>query len=181
MKHLLFLMLTALIPLFTQAQTSDSTGQFGFAMNSSLNGELNPIRLVPSVTYYKGGSQFELGFGFHPFSQQHERLLSCEANYKYFPNGISNKFNMYLITRFSYVNNARDTYFPATYHYLFLNGGYGFEVNAFKGAYLGTNLSAGGFTYGKDSENPYANFDKSNMFGELGFNIAFQFNVGYRF
>ena len=171
----------SLISLFTQAQTSDSAGKFGFAMNSSLNGELNPIRLVSSVTYYKGNNQFELGLGLHPFIQKGQRILSCELNYKYFPNGAVNKFNMYLITRFSYINNARDTYFPTIYNYLFLNGGYGFEINAFKGLYLGTNISIGAFTYSKNSENLYLNFSKNKMFDEFGFNIASQFNIGYRF
>jgi hypothetical protein len=181
MKHYLLLVLIILIPLFTQAQTSDSTGKFGFVINSSLNGEIYPIRLVPGVTYYKGNNQFELGFGLHPFIQKNQRILSCELNYKYFPNGTVNKFNMFLITRFSYINDVKETYFPTTYNYLFLNGGYGFEINAFKGVYLGTNISIGVFTYGKNSENPYLNFAKNSMFDELGFDLAFQFNIGYRF
>ena len=53
MKYYLLLILIILIPLFSQAQNSDSTGKFGFVINSSLNGEIYPIRLVPSVTYYK--------------------------------------------------------------------------------------------------------------------------------
>ena len=181
MKHYLLLILISLIPLFTQAQTSDTTGKFGFVMNSSLNGELNPIRLVPSVTYYKGNNQFELGLGLSPFIQKEQRILSCELNYKYFPNGTANKFNMYLITRFSYIHNERNTYFPTTYNYLFLNEGYGFEINAFKGLYLGTNISIGVFTYSKNSENPYPGFAKNKLFDELGFDLATQFNVGYRF
>jgi hypothetical protein len=88
---------------------------------------------------------------------------------------------MFLITRFSYINDVKETYFPTTYNYLFLNGGYGFEINAFKGVYLGTNISIGVFTYGKNSENPYLNFAKNSMFDELGFDLAFQFNIGYRF
>lgn len=181
MKYYLFLTLTCLIPLFAQAQTSETTGKFGFVMNSSLNGEVYPIRLVPSVTYYKGNNQFELGPGLHPFFQKGQTILSCELNYKYFPNGTVNKFNMYLVTRFSYVNNAKDTYFPTTYNYFFLNAGYGFEINPFKGAYIGTNISIGAFTYSKNSGNPYLNFAKKALFDELGFNLAFQFNVGYRF
>ena len=139
------------------------------------------MRSCPSVAYYKGNNQFELGCGLHPVIRKNKRILSCELNYKYFPNGTVNEFNMYLITRFSYINNAKDTYFPATYNYLFLSGGYGFEINAFKGAYVGTNISIGAFTYSKNSENPYLNFAKNNMLDELGFNLAFQFNVGYRF
>ncbi|MFC0877138.1 hypothetical protein ACE01N_11110 [Saccharicrinis sp. FJH2] len=181
MKHYLLLTLISMIPLFSDAQNSDSTGKFGFVINSGLNGEINPIRLGPGVTYNKGNNQLELGFGLNPFTRKDQRILSCDLNYKYFPNGTTNKFNMYLITRFSYIYNARDTYFPTTYNYLFLNGGYGFEINAFKGVYLGTNISIGSFTYSKDSENPYPGFAKNKLFDELGFNLATQFNVGYRF
>lgn len=181
MKYILLMILISLMPLLAQTQTTDSTGKFGFVMNSSLNGEVYPIRLVPSVTYSKGNNQLELGFGFHPFIRKDQRIMSCELNYKYFPNGTVNKFNMYLVGRLSYVNNAKDTYFPTTYNYLFLNGGYGFEINAFRGLYLGTNVSIGAFTFSKSSENPYLEFAKSNMFDKVGFNLAFQFNIGYRF
>jgi len=181
MKYYIFLTLTSLISLFAQAQSNNTSGKFGFVMNSSLNGEFYQIRLVPSVTYSKGNNQFELGFGLRPFNQKDQRILSCELNYKYYPNGTVNKFNMYLISRLSYINNLKNTFFPTAYNYLFLNGGYGLEINAFKGLYLGTNISIGAFTYSKNSENPYLDFDKNKMFDEFGFNLAFQFNVGYRF
>jgi hypothetical protein len=166
---------------FSNAQTNDSNGKFGFTINSSLNGEIQPIRIVPSLTYYKGKNQFELGFGMHPFIRKDQKIKSGEFNYKYYPNGTDNKYNLYFITRLSYVNNTRNTYYPATYNYLFLNGGYGLEIKAFKGAYLGTNISIGTFTYNKDSENPYNTFAPKKLFEEFGFDLAFQFNIGYRF
>ncbi|MBI1306790.1 MAG: hypothetical protein GC181_09265 [Bacteroidetes bacterium] len=179
MKNIL-LSLLFLIPLFVSAQHKEPIRKFGFVLNSGFNGELYPIRLVPGVTYTKGKNKIELGTGFHPYLKQKQRLVSGEMNYKYFPNGMANKLNMYLVGRFSYVNNKRDTYFPTTYNYLFLNGGYGFEINAFTGVYLGTNVSAGGFTYSKNSENPYLSYSKNKMFDNSGLNLAFQFNIGYR-
>lgn len=181
MKGILLISFIILTPLLSKAQEKEPNGSFGFAINSSMNGEIYPIRLVPGITYLTGKSQWELGAGLHPYIHKDERILSCELNYKYFPNGTANKFNMYLLGRFSYVNNPKETYFPTTYNYLFLNGGYGFEINAFKALYLGTNISIGAFTYSKSSENPYLDFSKSNMFDELEFNLAFQFNIGYRF
>ena len=181
MKNYIFITLVSLIPFVANAQSSDSTGRFGFTLNSSVNGELYPIRLVPSLTYIKGKHQLELGVGFNLSDRKFQKLVSSELNYKYFPNGTENKFNMYLLARFSYINSARDTYYPTNYNYLFLNGGYGIEIKAFKGAYIGTNISSGIFTYSKKSDIPYQAFASQKLFDTFGFNLAFQFNVGYRF
>lgn len=88
---------------------------------------------------------------------------------------------MYLITRLSYINSTQDTYYPTTYNYLFLNGGYGFEIKTLKGAYVGTNISTGIFTYSKQSDIPYEAFASQKLFNTFSFNLAFQFNAGYRF
>jgi hypothetical protein len=181
MKNYIFITLVSLIPFVANAQSSDSTGRFGFTLNSSVNGELYPIRLVPSLTYIKGKHQLELGVGFNLSDRKFQKLVSSELNYKYFPNGTENKFNMYLLARFSYINSARDTYYPTNYNYLFLNGGYGIEIKAFKGAYIGTNISSGIFTYSKKSDIPYQAFASQKLFDKFRFNLAFQFNVGYRF
>lgn len=181
MKNYIFLTLISLIPFVANAQSSDSTGSFGFAFNSSVNGELYPIRIVPGLTYIKGKNQLELGFGFNLTDRKFQKLVSSELNYKFFPNGTVNKFNIYLITRFSYINSARDTYYPTNYNYLFLNGGYGIEIKAFESVYIGTNISAGAFTYSKNSKIPYDAFTSQKLFDTFGFNLAFQFNVGYRF
>jgi len=181
MKYYIFLSLISLIPFVANAQSNDSKGSFGFALNSSINGELYPIRIVPSLTYIKGKNQLELGFGFNPFTRKSQKLLSSEFNYKYFPNGTENKFNMYLIARFSYINSARDIYYPTNYKYLFLNGGYGIEIKAYKRVYIGTNISTGIFTYSKKSDIPYEAFASQKLFDTFRFNLAFQFNVGYRF
>ncbi|MEZ4951439.1 MAG: hypothetical protein R2784_18940 [Saprospiraceae bacterium] len=101
-----------------------------------------------------------MGFGFNLSDRKFQKLVSSELNYKYFPNGTDKKFNLYLIARFSYIHSARDTYYPTNYNYLFLNGGYGIEIKAFKGAYIGTNISTGIFTYSKKSDIPYEVFFK---------------------
>lgn len=99
MKSILLILMIVLLPSLVRAQTTDTTGRIGFAINSSLNGEVYPIRLVPALSYLKGNSQFELGVGFHPFIRNDQRILSTEFNYKYFPNGTDKKFNMYVIGR----------------------------------------------------------------------------------
>lgn len=181
MKQYLIILFLGLIPIANYGQSQDSTRRFGFAINSSFNGELYPVRIVPSAIYIKRNNQLELGVGFNPANRETQKLLSGEFNYKYFPNGHGKKYNMFFITRISYVNSARDTYYPTTYKYLFVNGGYGFEVIPFKNVFLGTNVSFGAFTNSKKSEIPYDAFQSQKMFDKIGLNLAFQFNLGYRF
>lgn len=181
----------ALLPLTSQAEETRqaeapgepeapaSTARFGVALNTSVNGELYPMRLVPSATVLLGKHQLEAGVGFHPFIRKDQRIISGELNYKLYPNGLDDKLNAYLIGRLSYVHNKRETFYPTTYNYLFLKAGYGLTLNAAGGSYLGTNVSVGGFTFNRRSENPY--FDSDAFFDEVGWTLALQFNVGYRF
>ncbi len=151
-------------------------------MNTVFYTEVNSIGLVPSVSYYKGKSQFELGVGFYPFDLDDQRIISGEFNYKYFPNGTDNKFNLFLILSCAYVNQYKKTYYPATYNYLFLSGGYGMQIRLIKGAYLGTNVNLGAFTNSKRTENPYKDYiGTQDLFDDFGMNLTFQVNVGYRF
>ena len=172
--------LACLLPM-TGAAEERPPRSFGAALNTSVNGEVYPMRLVPSAIMLFGRSQLEAGVGLHPFIRRDQRVLSGETSYKFFPNGTERALNLYLIGRLSYVNNARETFYPTTYHYLFLNGGYGVMVSNPNGLYIGTNVTAGPFTYMRQSENPYEGFDSDRLFDEVGLNLAFQFNIGYRF
>lgn len=183
MKYLIIIILAILIPYLSNAQKSDNTSnRYGFALNSDFNAEVNTIGFVPSALYYKGKSQFELGIGFYPFVLKYQKMVSGNFNYKYFPNGADNKYNLFLIVSCAYVNQLRNTYYPANYQYLFLSGGYGFQMRLFKGAYLGTSINLGTFTKSKRTENPYKNYlGTQDLFEEFSMNLAFQVNVGYRF
>ena len=183
MKYHILLILISLIPYIGSAQKSDSTrNSYGFALSSGFNTEVNAIRFVPSASTHRGKSQFELGVGFYPFVLQDQRIVSGEFNYKYFSNGTDNKFNLFLIVSCAYVNQFRKTYYPATYQYLFLSGGYGMQIRLFKGAYLGTSINLGTFTNSKRTENPYKNYiGTQDLFDMFGMNLDFQVNAGYRF
>lgn len=183
MKTFLYVWIIVLIPFLVEGQTNDSTSSFGVSINLGFNGELNPIRLIPTITYTKYKNQLELGVGIHPFISYDQGVLSVDLNYKYYPNGMGNKFNMYFLTNLSYANNKRKTYYPTTYNYLFLNGGYGFDVIAAEGVglYLGTNISLGAFTYSRTSEVPFSGFESHGLFKHIGYAIFVQCNIGYRF
>lgn len=156
-------------------------GRWGVALNTSVNGEVTAMRFVPSVTWRKGKGQLEAGVGVHPWIRRDQRVLSGELNAKAFPNGADNKLNLYVLSRFSYVNNKRETYYPTTYHYLFLNGGYGLMLRGAGGIEMGTNVTAGAYTFARSSENPYPGWEEDGLFAEVGFNVAYQFDLGWRF
>jgi hypothetical protein len=171
------------MPYLGSAQKSDSIGNgYGLALNSGFNTEVNTIGFVPSVSYYRGKSQFEMGVGLYPFVLKDQKIVSGEFNYKYFPNGTDNKYNLFLIMSFAYVNQFRKTYYPATYQYLFLSGGYGMQIRLFKGAWLGTSINLGTFTNSKRTENPYKNYiGTQDLLHKFGMNLDFQVTVEYRF
>jgi len=151
-------------------------------VNSAVNGQVLPLRLIAAGTYRLGVNQFELGVGFHPFFRREQTVISTDFNYKLFPNGRSNKFNTYLLANLSYIYTSRVTFFPTTYNYLFLHGGYGIELASNIGTYMDTNVSFGGFTSRKNTENPAAShLDAERFFRSFGSSINFQVNVGYRF
>lgn len=182
MKHFLLLILIGLLPFSGKAQKADSTkGKFGLALNTGISTMVLPVRLIPTFSYYHGNHKLELGIGFHPFIMQSHQVVSGEFNYKYFPNGLDKKFNMYLMASFRYLNHLKKSYYPTRYNYLFLNAGYGFQVKVAGRVYLGTNLAFGAYTNSRQSENPY-NYDGSaQLFKSFGMNFEFQANIGYRF
>jgi hypothetical protein len=163
------------------AQSQDKIKTFGAAINSSVNGEFYLFQIVPSLVYSRGKSQMELGVGFNPSDRQNQKLLSSEFNYKYYPNGKNNKFNLYFIANASLVKRTLNSYYPTVYNYFFVSGGYGFEIRPFKNTFMGTNIGIGTFTFKKNSEIPYAAFESQKFFDEFGYMLAFQFNLGYKF
>ncbi len=177
------IILILLLPLAHQAQTSntENTGKLGFSLNTGYNGELFAFQVTPSLAYLKRNSQFELGLGFNPFGRTDQTLFSGDINHKYFPNGTGRKFNLYFVSQLIIIHNERNTYYPATYNYLFLNAGYGFQIKLFEGAYLGTNVKIGTFTYNKSSTNPYEGFYSTGFLDETGFNFDFQLHLNYFF
>ncbi|MEM6927998.1 MAG: hypothetical protein AAF602_13790 [Myxococcota bacterium] len=172
--------LFGLVPLTGNANEPDAP-RFGVALNSSASGEVYPMLLVPSGILLLGKNQLEVGIGFHPFIRRDQRVWTGNFHYKYFPNGIDTVFSSYLLGRFSYVNNARDTFYPTTYHYLFLNGGYGVSLNNPNGLYVSTDVSIGAYTFDRRSDNPFAGFGEDRLFDEVGVNLTYQFSLGYRF
>ena len=181
-RYLLILQIL-LYPLVLQAQTSDveNGSPWGIGLNTGFNGELGTFLATPSLSYLTGNNQFELSLGFNPLDRVDQTILSGDINYKYYPNGMEQKFNLYFVSQLSMIHNQRSNYYPATYNYLFLNAGYGFAIKLFDSGYLGTNIKMGTFTFNKSSTNPYEGFQSIDFFDETGFNLDVQLHLNYYF
>lgn len=174
--------LASLAPSAASAEPKEKERGFGATIGASMNSEVLPMRLTAAGLYHQDQHQLELGVGFHPFIRSEQTILSTDFNYKLFPNGRDNKLDMYMLANLSYINTSRETFYPTTYHYLFLHGGYGVELNGLADSYIDTNVSFGGFTYSKKSENPATSYlDAERLFRDFGVSINLQVNVGYRF
>lgn len=93
-----------------------------------------------------------------------------------------NLLNTYLLANMSYLYTSRVTFFPTTYNYLLLHGGYGIELSGDNSFSMDTNVSFGGFTYGRTSENPATSLlDAERFFQDFGSSISIQVGVGHRF
>ena len=182
MVQLLTVILMSLTSIALAEEVQESTRGFGLALNSGLNGEVYPMRLILTALYSTEHTQFGFGIGFHPFIHKDQRIFSGELNYKLFPNGMVKKVNMFFLFGLDYISNQRDTFYPTTYHYLFFNAGHGFQISPFPGAFLGTSVNYGIFTYRKDSDNPAASYlNARTLFKEFGYSLGFEFSLGYRF
>lgn len=171
-----------LVPFFVfSSELIKKENGYGVALNSAFNGEVTPLRTIATGVFIKNKNQFEFGVGFHPFIRNEKNISSIDVNYKWFANQHSGYFNMYLLANFSYINTKLVTFYPTTYDYLFLLGGYGVELSSNSGFYVDTNVSFGGFTYKKDSQNPAMGYlNDEQFFKEFKPSMSIQASIGYR-
>ena len=131
---------------------------------------------------YGGTENLVLGDVEKPLPKYHEVLIKIKAK----SDKMKKRFTP-IISSVTFaciaviIHNHRYTYYPATYKYLFLNAGYGFQISLFKDTYLGTNFKIGTFTFNKTSENPHIGFQSIDFFDEAGFNLDFQLHLNYFF
>ena len=173
--------------VFGQENANPTEKHFGVAINSSILGEVGSVSFAPTATYYQNKHQFELGFAIHPFDMQFSRRLGADFSYKYFPNGIDNRFNLYFTTNLTLTNEYREytNYYSGRYesnmNFVSLTGGYGFQVKLFGGAYIGTSLNLGVRTC-STKVTTGSNYNYSSpMFDEYYLDGALRLNIGYRF
>lgn len=183
MKKRHFLAIFILLSMKVCSQVEVRETPFGFTLNVSQDGEFSTPRIVPSLSYTNANNQVEIGLGFQVFGLDQEVQYSLELNHKYYPNARNNKFSFYLLTHGALVHSDLNTYYPASYNYLFLSLGYGFEIKPQPqyGLYLGTNMSLGGYTYNKQSETAPEMFRRQAWFEDFGYYLSLQAAVGWRF
>ena len=188
-NSILFICLFSIFNVSAQEKSETSNKHFGVALNSSILAEIGAVSIAPTGFYYVNKHQVELGFSVHPFySSSNARRLGAELNYKYFPNGIDNRFNLYFSTNLTYTNdyymheNTSANYrYERRTNYLTLTGGYGFQVSLFKRAYIGTSLNLGVTTCSYEVSGTNSPTYSNSMLGEYYLDAAVRLNIGYRF
>lgn len=186
-KLLLFcLLLSATSQIFAQnSGDADVTRKFGVAINSSLSGVIGEISVAPTGLIYLNKSQLEVGFCLYPFNFSHPRMLGGSLDYKYFPNGIGNRFNLYFNANLNFTNEFIDhnyiiNNYQSTYNYLSLTAGYGFQLKILKNAFIGTNLNFGMNTNSRHSTDPQGQYERP-LFESFEMDGAIRIDIGYRF
>lgn len=170
---------------FGQVDSGTKEIHFGATINSSVSADVGSFSIAPTATYYSNGSEFGLGFAIHPFKIKNPRIFGIELSYRYYPNGISNRFNLFFEVNSTYTNSFRDhlyknNNYQTTYQFLNLLGGYGFELRVFDGLYLGTSLNIGGSTRSRKDTNTGTN-NNYGLFEQFDLDGAIRLRIGYRF
>lgn len=196
MKNLLILFYFVCLSFLLVGQSTDTPTKekyFGFSLNSSIIGTINSTSITPSGLFYFNKHQIELGFAIHPFKPSDyipntPRAYGTELNYKFFPQGLNNRLNLYLGMNLTYTNSPsyhdNRNYPPyeieyVKVNYLSLTGGSGVQLKFLKNAYIGTSLNLGVYTSGNVTndhrQHSYSLFDDFEIDG------AIRFDIGYRF
>lgn len=183
---------------FSQSKDSDKNYYFGAALNSSISGSTGgSVILAPTGTFYANRHQIEFGVNIYPFvyGKGYDNLIGGEINYKYFPNGIKNRFNLYFVASSTYHHDSRSGIRydysnypnqPSTYSYessnnnINLLGGYGFQLKILQTGYVGTCIQLGAMTSSYHYNNSKGYTSNYNFFRSFDLDGAIKLNVGYR-
>lgn len=201
MRSIIFSLITLCYSgtLSAQADSTQKEKQYGVNLTSSISTSLNLLTSGILATYRINKHQLEFGPKlFMSDRNYYDRLVGTEFNYRYYPNSAHNRFNLFFLANFDYINLYKvsdyEGYIYETgqfvpvnkktnEHNFILNLGYGFHANLFKGLYIGNNIGAGfaleRFKVVRNSVEPtingtsrYTNFDLS---------FLFTISLGYRF
>jgi hypothetical protein len=175
------------LSFYSFSQKEEKKNRFGCAINSGILSSISRIGIAPTATYLIGKNQLEFGIVIYPFSNNNYQMFSCDFNYKYFPNGIANRFNLFFETNFNFFHTTEFRHFHPNYDFydikknqLNLNGGYGFQYNVFKKTYIGTNINIGIGTENRIEDRPDF-LPTKQLFNNYYLNVGFGINIGYRF
>lgn len=177
-----------------QSQTDSSKRNFQFGLSTGLLLNDYGAAKTISVFYQKNKHQFDLGPSFGLFSHYGDSKSLClEGNYRYYPNGINQRFNLFFLLNLSYYHSNR-TYNGTQGTIVYLNqftdniynfnAGYGFNLAIWKGLFLGVQVGAGisHTTYDEShTSNPTQPKDFSYSSVNNRYCFLGQLNLGYRF
>ena len=201
MNNYIFTFLVCLLTftLTAQPDSIQKDRQLGVSVNPSYAEYLSSIPIAVVITYRINKHQLELGPKFNYMDwHDSDQQFGTEFNYRYYPNGVHNRFNLFFLFNFDYryINGKYDytlyTGYPPQVvtvnskkdsHFFVFNGGYGFQANLFKGIYIGTYIGGGIYTERSHSINssiePAFNSSYRSNYKEFSFLLAG--SLGFRF
>lgn len=201
MRNYFCMLITCLITQLLPAQ-SDSVQkerQFGVVTTTSLTNYQSLFTTGILATYRINKHQLEFGPKIFLFDRDYyDRQLGTEFNYRYYPNTVHNRFNLFFLFNTDYINvykisNYQQYIYDSNQYVnvnqksnqnnIALNAGYGFHVNLFKGLYIGNNVGAGIILENnkvvRNSEEPSINSTRRYKNVDLSFLLTV--SLGYRF
>lgn len=170
-----------LLPFLAGAQDTLVTSKYGVKLNSSFNGELFDIAPIPSFSYTFKKNQLEIGFLYSGILDRLSSSYGGQLNLKHFPNGFSEKFNLFFVASLNYINTSKEAFHPIYYNYWSILGGHGFQQKISKNWYLESDFRFGVLTFSRNQESTLPQqFQTTKIFSEFKLNYELQLNVGYR-
>lgn len=182
-----------------QKDTNNLKRSFGVSLNTSISRYSYHFPTSLVLSFKVRNNQFELGPKFPLMrGKYYKRQMGLEFNYRYYPNGIKNRYSMFFLVNSDfyqkllvreYQNASANPLYAgtvnqrATTNYYTLNLGYGIQVNLFKGMYLGSNIGVGILLEDYDDNRTSTNKNLNSRKGDFSkeFNFIGAISLGYRF
>jgi len=182
-----------------QKDTNNTERNFGVSLNTSICGYAYDLPTAMVLSFRKQNHQFELGPKFQFVGNDYyKRQLGIEFNYRYYPNGIKNRFSLFFLINSDFYSKLLERQYQqysndpqlvgtvnqkSTRNYYTLNFGYGAQMNLIGSLYLASNIGVGILLEDYDDNRTSTN---ENLISNKGYfneelNFVAAMSIGYRF
>lgn len=175
--NIVFLMFLSVLGF---SQDRDSSVVYGLNINTVFHGDQFSFLQGPAFVLEKNKNQVEIGMLYNTFDRS-KNALGGQFNFKHFPNGKSDKFNLFFLLNTTFLNSSTDSTNPITKNQWSFNGGYGFRQRIKDKLYYNTSLSFGILTQSSDQEASLpVDLIEEKIFNSWYLNYEIAFSLGYR-
>lgn len=201
MRNYITALVTCLLAGIVSAQ-SDSTKkekQFGVSVAQTLSSYPGYFTTGLLATYRIHKHQLEFGPKFFLIDRNYyNQRFGTEFNYRYYPNGVHNRFNLFFLLNADYIHLYKisdyQQYVSSSNQYVMVNKkrrdndltmniGYGFHANLFKGLYIGNNIGAGILLERSKvvRNSTESSINSTNRYNNMALSFLLTVTLGYRF